>query len=78
MNIRNLDKEDVVILDNVIAQMQNVNSNITCKTFIQGEELKISNSERLEILEQKIDRVIGMIDRIFGNVIFINGRFKQL
>jgi len=48
MDIRNLDEEKitgwpniVIHLHSAITQLRNMNSNITCKIFIQGKEQKM-------------------------------------
>lgn len=78
MEIRNMNEHEANILQNVVHQMQEVSPVIKCKTFIDGAEQETNNAERLNILEAKIDRMAGMLERIFGNFVLINGRFTQL
>jgi len=78
MEIRNLDKPSVEFLNFIVKSMQEVNPIIKSRIFDEGEELKASDSLRLDIIEQKLNRLINKIDLIFGDAIFIDGRFKNL
>lgn len=78
MEIKNLDKPSAEFLNFIVKSMQEVNPVIKFRISPEGEELKASDSERLDILEQKLDRLINKIDLIFGNTILIDGRFENL
>ncbi len=77
MEIRNMTEQEASILQNVVQKMQEVSPRIACRTFNQDEEHKISDKERLEALEQKVDKILSKLDLIFGNAVLVDGRFKH-
>ena len=78
VEVRNMNEHEANILQNVVHQMQKVSPAIKYRTFIDGIEQKMSDVERLDILEVKIDRMAAMLERIFGDFVLIDGRFTQL
>lgn len=78
MEIRNLREIESEILQNVVQKMQEVSPEISYRTFKQGEEPKVNDTERLDALEQKIDKLISKIELIFGDSVLIDGRFRKI
>ncbi len=69
MEIKNLDSTSLEFLNSIVKGMQTVNPVIKSRIFVEGEELKASDSSRLNIVEQKLDKLINKIDLIFGDAI---------
>lgn len=74
MLIKNIDEKEVIAFEDLIKELRVKNPAIE---YVVKDMKGIDIMEKLNALEEKIDRLERKLKLVFGNNIIINGQFVQ-